>query len=155
MASSQFRSGRIQAEEGLSLHWEAHGAGPALICCNGVGVSTFFWKYVVEEFKDRFTVVLWDYRDHGDSDRPDDPSEFDLSIRASAEDLVAVLDGAGIKKAVALGHSMGCQVALEAAIVSPDPIAGLVLMQGECRKGTRHLFRQPEFKARPQGLAPR
>ena len=146
MASSQFRSGRIQAEQGLSLHWEAHGTGPALICCNGVGVSTFFWKYVVEEFKDRFTVVLWDYRGHGDSDRPSDPSQYDLSIRASAEDLVAVLDGAEIEKAVALGHSMGCQVALEAAIVAPDRIAGLVLMQGSAGKVLDTFFDNPNSK---------
>jgi len=140
------REGFVTSDVGLRLYWEAHGSGPALVCCNGVGVSTFFWKYLVAEFSDRFTVVLWDYRGHGQSEGPNSPMECDLSIAASARDLLGVLDAAGAEQAVALGHSMGCQVALEAAIQAPKRIKGLVLMQGSAGRVLDTFFDNPSAR---------
>ena len=77
---SEIRSGFCQTEDGHHLFWQATGAGPdTLICCNGVGVSTFFWKYVVQHFSRTHQVVVWDYRGHGRSDRPDDPAELQVA----------------------------------------------------------------------------
>ena len=44
-ASSNVSSGFAESEDGVQLHWRIVGHGPLMICCNGVGVSTFFWKY--------------------------------------------------------------------------------------------------------------
>lgn len=124
------RSGFIETEGGLRVFWQAAGSGPTLLCCNGVGVSTFFWKYVVEHFRDRYQVVVWDYRGHGRSDRPLHPHACDLSIQASATDLGRVAEAVGASEMVLLGHSMGCQVALERYRQAPESVAGLVLMLG-------------------------
>lgn len=132
---SPIRSGFCQTGEGLNLFWQAAGSGPkTLICCNGVGVSTFFWKYVVQHFSATHQVVVWDYRGHGRSDRPKDLSELDLSIPTSARDLGLVMQAVGTKQAVLFGHSMGCQVALERALQDPEGVLGLVLMQGSAGK---------------------
>lgn len=127
---AQIRTGFAPTEGGLRLFWKAAGTGPTLICCNGVGVSTFFWKYVVERFADRFQVVVWDYRGHGRSDRPLHPKAADLSIGACADDLGRVMEAVGCSEAVLLGHSMGCQVILERALRRPDTVTGLVPMLG-------------------------
>ena len=76
------RSGFARTDDGLELYWRAVGSGePALVCCNGVGVSTFFFKYVVEHFRERHRVVVWDYRGHGRSSLPPEPiDDADLSI---------------------------------------------------------------------------
>ena len=124
----------MRTEGGLRLYWRATGSGPTLICCNGVGVSTFFWKYVVEQFSDRFQVVVWDYRGHGRSDSPLHPDASDLSIGACARDLGLVQDAVGSDTAVLLGHSMGCQVILERAVQRPSRVAGLVPMLGSAGK---------------------
>lgn len=129
--SDTVRSGFAATDDGEQLYYRAIGDGPPLVCCNGVGVSTFFWKYLVAHFKDRFTVVLWDYRGHGRSTLPADVDAADLSMPRNADDLITVLDEAGLDDpAVLVGHSMGCQVILEAHKRHHDRVRALVPMFG-------------------------
>lgn len=124
-------SGFARAADGTPLYWRAVGSGPPMVCCNGVGVSTFFWKYVTRHYRDRFTVVLWDYRGHGQSGPVEDPPHADLSMELIAQDLVAVLDDVGaVGPTVMLGHSMGVQVILEFARQHPERVRALVPMFG-------------------------
>lgn len=126
------RSGFVRTPDGVQLRWSATGHGPLMACCNGVGVGTFFWKYLVEHFRDRYTVVTWDYRGHGRSDLHLDPLHTDLSVARHADDLMVVLDAVrgGEEPAILFGHSMGCQVILEAWKRHPERVLGLVLLQG-------------------------
>ena len=131
------RSGFARTEDGVQLYWRTMGpdrpVSPVvtLVCCNGVGVSTFFWKYTARAFRDRFRVLLWDYRGHGLSSSPDDVDEANLTVERSASDLRLVLDAAGVDTPVVLlGHSMGCQVILEYAKQNPAGVRALVPMFG-------------------------
>ena len=102
------RSGFARTDDGLHLYYRVIGEGPPMACCNGVGVSTFFFKYIVEHFCKDFSVVLWDYRGHGRSGTPRDLDNADLSVERCAEDLKLVLDELGMKEpAVLLGHQWG------------------------------------------------
>ncbi len=128
-------SGYVRVRGGHELYWTSLGDGPALVCCNGVGVSTFFWKYIALGFRHRYRVVLWDYLGHGRSTAPESPETADLSIPSTAGDLWAVAEAAGVTgRAVLLGHSMGCQVILEAHRQQPARVAGLVPMFGTFAK---------------------
>ncbi|MCB9678410.1 MAG: alpha/beta hydrolase [Alphaproteobacteria bacterium] len=125
------RTGFAPTDDGQQLYWRTVGSGPPMICCNGVGVSTFFYKYIAAHFSDRFTVVLWDYRGHGRSTSPDDPATADLTIARCAKDLEAVRASIGITEpAVLFGHSMGCQVILEYTRMFPANVCALVPMLG-------------------------
>jgi pimeloyl-ACP methyl ester carboxylesterase len=62
-------------------------------------------------------------RGHGDAPKPVDGYD----IEALADDVIGVLDDAGVDHAVLVGHSMGSIVATRAAIAHPDRVAGLVL----------------------------
>lgn len=107
------------------------GSGPPLVCCNGVGVSIFFFKYIAEHFREHYTVVLWDYRGHGRSGTPPDVEHADLTIERNARDLQIVMDAAGISDpAILLGHSMGCQVILEFARLFPERAAAIIPLFG-------------------------
>ncbi len=135
--NARILSGHATASDGVQLYWRAIGDGPWIACCNGVGVSTFFWKYVVAQFSDRYTCVLWDYRGHGRSERSLDPCSADMSIERHADDLITVLNAVAAANdlpetppALLLGHSMGCQVALETRRRAPALCSGLVLMLG-------------------------
>lgn len=124
------RSGLAIADDGMHLFWRAVGDGPAIVCSNGVGVSTFFWSYTVDHFADRYTVLTWDYRGHGRSDPLPDPTCGDVGIPRHSRDMIAVMDAAGIDRAMICGHSMGCQVGLEAWRESAPRITGFVLILG-------------------------
>lgn len=117
--------------KGVPIHYTAYGHGePAIVCCNGVGVSTFFWKYAVRYFAPQRHVVTWDYRGHNSSGLPKKLSHRALSMSTNAHDLAAVLDACEIPRAVLLGHSMGCQVILEFWHQYPERVAGLVPICG-------------------------
>ena len=124
------RTGFARAPDGIRLYYRVVGEGPPIVCCNGVGVSTFFYKYVVQHFSKDHSVLVWDYRGHGRSERPSHPPTADLSIERNARDLSCVLDAAGLDAPTLLGHSMGCQVILEFTRCYPDRPRGLVPMFG-------------------------
>ena len=142
-SSPRIDSGFTSTPDGIKLFWRSVGEGPPIVCCNGVGVSTFFWKYVVEHFSAQHQVIVWDYRGHGRSDRPKEPTAWDLSIAASARDLGVVMDAAGADEAVLIGHSMGCQVIFERYRQSPEQVLGLVPMLGSAGKVLDTFYDQP------------
>jgi pimeloyl-ACP methyl ester carboxylesterase len=138
--SNRVRTGFAVAEDGTRLYWRAVGQGPAMVCCNGVGVSIFFWKYLVEHYCRTHTVILWDYRAHGRSDRPADIATADLSIPRHARDLAVVMDAAGISDALLLGHSMGVQVILEFHRNHPERVRGLVPLLGTAGRALESFY---------------
>lgn len=123
-------SGTTLAQDGTPLAFASGGPrnARAIVCCNGVGVSTFFWDYVGEYFSRDHKVVVWDYRGHGASGRAQNLEA--LTMGALADDLARVLDANSIESAILLGHSMGCQVVLEFYRLFPDRALGLVPILG-------------------------
>jgi pimeloyl-ACP methyl ester carboxylesterase len=123
------RQGFARSDDGLDLFWRVVGEGePALVCCNGIGVSTFFWEYLVDRFAPERAVVLWDYRGHGSSSPVGRYQRVD--IEQLARDLGAVLRHLGLERPVLLGHSMGTQVILERYRQAPGEAGGLVSVLG-------------------------
>jgi pimeloyl-ACP methyl ester carboxylesterase len=73
-------------------------------------------------------LVHWHYRGHGRSAPPVDPERIDIA--AHADDLNGVRRHVGDPPCVLFGHSMGCQVALEAYRQRPEGVRALVLLCG-------------------------
>ncbi|MBM4364848.1 MAG: alpha/beta hydrolase [Deltaproteobacteria bacterium] len=137
------RAGLAVADDGVHLYWRAVGQGPVMVCNNGVGVSTFFWRYTIDQFAGTHTVLTWDYRGHGRSDPLPDPTSGDVTMPRHARDMLAVLDAAEVKEAMVLGHSMGCQVALEAYRLAPERILGMVLVLGTAGRALETFMGNP------------
>jgi len=94
---------------------------------DGIGCDGYVWRHLRPALADR-TVVHAHYRGHGRSNAPRDPDR--VTIEDLADDLAAVLDDAGVPRAVLVGHSMGVQVALETYRRHRRRVAGLVLANG-------------------------
>src|SRR2546421_7605796 len=71
-----------------------------------------------------FHVVAFDARGHGRSAAAPDPTAY--RYQDLTGDLVAVMDGLGIERAVLVGASMGCHTALRVALQEPARVAGIV-----------------------------
>src|SRR5262245_1635084 len=123
-------SGTALAADATPLAFASGGPekARAIVCANGVGVSTFFWDYVGEQFTRDHRVVVWDYRGHGASARPREIRG--IKMANIAEDMARVMDANHVDRGVLLGHSMGCQVILEFYRLFPDRVLGLVPMLG-------------------------
>lgn len=120
--ASGARTVRIPVAAGRSLACTVAGRGPALFLLHGIGGARAQWAPQIAALADRATVIAWDARGYGDSDGPP------VSVFADfAEDLVALMDRLSVDRAVAVGHSMGGRILLEACAHDPSRFAGLVL----------------------------
>lgn len=144
--------GDIYTDDGIRVHWKLIGSGPLMICSNGVGVGTFFWKYICAQYADRFQILLWDYRGHGESDRDSARVLEDISIRRHAQDLETIYHTLFPQNPniILVGHSMGCQVALEFHRRNPSIASALILILGAAGQSletfadspySKHVFR--------------
>ena len=105
-----------------------HPGAPALLILDGIGCAGWaFRKLGPRLAKDR-PVVLMHYRGHGKSPSP--PRPWRLGIHTLADDAIAVCEDLGLRRVVALGFSMGFQVALEFYRRERERTAGLVSLAG-------------------------
>ncbi len=117
------------------------GTGPAVVFLHGFGASIYSWRHQLEPvLQAGHRVVAYDNRGFGLSDRPD--SGYDNA--AYVELLLTLLDSLDIADAVLVGHSMGGQIAAEAAVVAPGRVRGLVLLDPAGHRGpvARRALRQ-------------
>jgi pimeloyl-ACP methyl ester carboxylesterase len=104
------------------------------ILCDGIVCDGFIWKYLWDDLAPVLPLTHWHYRGHGRSAAPADPDRIDIA--AHAEDLTTVRQFVGNPPCVIIGHSMGCQVALENYRQNPEGVRGIVLICGSFGKVT-------------------
>ena len=108
------------------------------VLCDGIACDGFIWKYLWDDLASLVGVAHWNYRGHGRSGSPADPDRIELVDHA--RDLQAVREAIGGGPVVLFGHSMGCQVALEAYRQNPEGVRALVLICGSSGRIT-HSFK--------------
>lgn len=113
-----------------------------VVCLNGIAcVAHAYWDPLLSCLRPKTTVVLWDYRGHGRSGDPANPSE--ITVPSFARDLLCLLDHLKIAGPVLVGHSFGVQVALEALRIDRTAARGLVAVAGPHRRPLGDLFGLP------------
>jgi pimeloyl-ACP methyl ester carboxylesterase len=115
---------RITAE-GMKFYYQQTGAGPDVVLLHGVTGNMAVWPLInlMAELAADFRVTAYDLRGHGYSDTP--PTGYTSADMAG--DLVRIQQALGLGPMWVLGHSFGGVVALHAAVLYPDAIAGLIL----------------------------
>jgi pimeloyl-ACP methyl ester carboxylesterase len=111
---------------GVALSGEQSGEGSAIVLLHGLSATR---RYVVMGSSSLqragHRVLAYDARGHGHSDpAPDREYGYDLL----AEDLLAVLDAAGIERAVLAGASMGAHTAVRFALEHRDRVLALAII---------------------------
>ena len=132
----------VVASDGVRLYAEAHGEGPAIVLSCALNTTHENWRPQVAPFVAAgYRVVLWDYRGHGLSDAPEDPSAYSMErvVQDLGEVLSALAPGA---PAILGGLSFGGLASLHYTLAHPDRVRGLVLID------TGPGFKKPEAQAR-------
>lgn len=121
------------ASDGTTLAWRMDGP-PArtgrrpVLLCNGIACDDAYWSRLLLPLTRERVVVRWDYRGHGRSATPSDPSR--TTMDEIVDDLATVLAATRLEAPVLVGHSFGVQVMLE-ALRHPDlGPCGLVAVAG-------------------------
>jgi pimeloyl-ACP methyl ester carboxylesterase len=113
--------------DGVRLSVSDNGSGPAIVLLHGLTATR---RYVVmgSRMLERsgHRVVAYDARGHGGSSPAPSPSAYGYD--ELAEDLLAVLDGLEIDRAVLAGASMGGHTLLRLALDAPERVAGAVVI---------------------------
>jgi pimeloyl-ACP methyl ester carboxylesterase len=115
---------RLARNGPVTLAYDLRGRGSPLVLIQGVGVGRWGWEPVADRLARRFQVITIDNRGIAASDTP--PGHY--STRAMANDVLAVLDHAGIQHASLVGTSLGGMIAQELALAHPERVDKLVLV---------------------------
>ena len=113
--------------DGTNIHWTSKGSGPAIILVHGWTCDETSWQGQVPELSKRFRIITLDLPGHGKSGSPKDGT-FSMALFARAVE--AVRAEAKVDRAVFAGHSMGTPVIRRYALMYPQRVAGLVIVDG-------------------------
>jgi 3-oxoadipate enol-lactonase len=102
---------------------------PVVILIHGFPLNRTMWDSQVEQLKEKYRVIAYDVRGHGNSDAGED----EFSIGLFARDLISLMDALKIEKAILCGLSMGGYIALQAIATYPERINALILCDTTCR----------------------
>jgi pimeloyl-ACP methyl ester carboxylesterase len=111
-----------------SQHCERKTEYPPLVLIHGAGGMHLYWPPEIRRLPG-YCVYALDLPGHGKSAICDGQQ----TIGDYARYLVQWLESIHLRRAVVVGHSMGCAIALALAIHHPEYVVGLVLIGGGAR----------------------
>ena len=126
------RIGFCTASDGVRIAYATSGTGPPLVkAANWLthvdhDWESPVWRHWLRELSSYRTLVRYDERGSGLSDRDCE----DLSFEAWVRDLESVVDALGLERFALLGISQGCAVSIAYAIRHPERVSRLVLYGG-------------------------
>jgi len=112
--------------DGVKIHYEVHGEGPALILTHGYSSTSAMWRAQVEALSRQHKLVLWDMRGHGRSDYPQDPQAYSEALTVG--DIAALLDEVGAQRAIVGGLSLGGYMSLAFHRAHPERVSALLII---------------------------
>lgn len=97
--------------------------GVDFVVLHGLFGSGKNWRSFEGSFEQKFQVWTLDARNHGDS-----PHADSMSYQEMAEDVVLFFTENELENVILLGHSMGGKTAMQLALMFPERIAGLIVV---------------------------
>lgn len=133
------------------LHYRDAGRpdAPAVLFLNSLGTDMRIWDSVVEQLVDKYRLITFDQRGHGQSDVPEGP----YSIGELAGDAIELADRLGLDRFAVVGVSVGGMIALRLAIDHPERLTALVACDTAARIGDEATWNGRIEAVRTLGLA--
>ena len=142
--------GTIVKVNGIDLNYREMGSGEPLLLIHGFGSCGMdSWGDFTEELAKHYRVIIVDQRGHGRS-----TGEDRFSHRASADDMLALLDHLKIARTRAMGISSGGMTLYHVATKAPERLSYLVTIGATDQFGdqARAMLAQARFENLPPFL---
>jgi len=109
---------------GQTIFFTVKGEGKPLLLIHGYGAGMWVWEKQMDVLSQSYRVYALDVIGHGFSDRPKIPYTPETYLHS----LIDFMDKMGIEKATLIGNSMGGGIAWAMAILSPERVDRLILI---------------------------
>jgi pimeloyl-ACP methyl ester carboxylesterase len=114
--------------DGLKIHYEDRGSGQPAVLVHGFASNaknnwgiTGWFDLLGRDHR----VVALDCRGHGQSDKPHERAAY--TATAMEGDVIALMDHAGIRRALLMGYSMGGRISMGLLVRYPERFRAVVL----------------------------
>lgn len=119
---------------------------PIVVLINSLGADFRIWLPLIDELTANWSILLYDKRGHGLSDRGRTP----YTIEDHADDLIGLCRHVGIRKAVFVGLSVGGLIAQAFYRKKPEMVRKIVLSNTAHKIGTPEIW-NPRIEAIENG----
>lgn len=111
--------------KGAKIHWRSFGSQdkPAIVLLHGIGTDHMLFARIVPLLIYDYRLIGVDARGHGASDT----TPGDCTLEQLADDVLAIMDDAGVERAIICGLSLGGMMAQALVLKAPERVDGLVL----------------------------
>jgi 3-oxoadipate enol-lactonase len=130
----------------VDIWYEVTGAGPAMVFIHANPFDHDLWMYQTAHFSTWFRIISIDIRGYGRSAKVTTP----FSLEDMCNDVLGVMDDAGIASAICMGCSVGSGIALLLGLDNPDRFDALILVGGNSGASSRYQQRIDGYRG---GLA--
>lgn len=115
----------VAGRPGTQVHVHSEGTGPdTYVLIHGIGVSSRYFRPLAKELARTATVHNIELPGHGSTPKP----RRTLSVPDYARAVWDALDELGADRPILVGHSMGCQIAVEMVNMRATAAPRLVLL---------------------------
>lgn len=111
----------------VTINYRSLGSGEPILLVHGYGDNLKMWAGLADSLATTHRVIAVDARGFGKSSKPAGVENYG---RAMVEDLVGLLDTAGVRQAHIVGYSMGAMLGAELALSHPDRVRTVTLAAG-------------------------
>ena len=118
----------LTTDDGVRLHYEEAGSGVPLVFVHEFAGDLRSWEPQLQHFSRLYRCIAYNARGYPPSDVPQEVERY--SQDRATDDIRAVLDGLGIKKAHIVGLSMGAFATLHFGLRYSDRALSLTIAGG-------------------------
>jgi pimeloyl-ACP methyl ester carboxylesterase len=127
------------------MRWWRREKPPNVVLLHAGGLDGRMWRPLTERLDQRFRLHAPDLRGHGSTPLP--PGDY-----SHVDDLVGMLDGLRIDRAIVVGASFGGWVALQLATAAPERVSALALLAGTLADAEEWSAELEAFRAQEDAL---
>ena len=125
MAEWQHRYAHVN---GIRMHYVEQGSGPPIVLCHGFPHLWFSWRHQIPVLAQAgWRVIAPDMRGMGQTEAPVAIEEY--GVDKICDDLIGLLDAAGIEKAVFAGLDFGAFAIYDLAHRMPERVIAVIGLQ--------------------------
>jgi epoxide hydrolase 4 len=114
-------------DDGVRLHYVEAGEGPLVVLLHGFPDFWYGWRHQIPALvRAGFRVVAPDQRGYAESDKP--PSWRDYRVQSLTGDIARLIEERGETRAAVVGHDWGAAVAWFLAMLHPERVERLAIL---------------------------